>query len=53
MVILFVFSTSNYTLWNNKNLKSRGTQTEKTPQHVLERYNETRALNVFLILRSA
>ena len=31
MGIIFVFFTSNHTVWNKKNLKSSGTQTEKTP----------------------
>ena len=32
MVIIFVFSTSNYTLWNLRNRKSSVTYTEKTPK---------------------
>ena len=34
MVIIFVFSTSNYTLWNNFFFKWSGTQNEKTTAKV-------------------
>ena len=35
MVIIFVFSTSNYTLWNKKKLKIEWDSNRKDPVHKL------------------